>query len=343
MNKNTTVKTFVALVALVVICSGSFIAVRNLNKRQSVTAPITSVLSTVFSTQNTTAETKQTTSAQSSTEGQTSESGKEQSTSDTAQSTTEDQTNTTNPFTTFSNSEGELTVPTVSQNLLSQTTTTKPTETTYDVSSKVQSLSNDRVSEKDAQELIEQASKYSKGFLGYLFDPKGNYFYTSSDPWQRQFGFNKLYDFGAAFVVFYYDTMRCKFSYGEKDWLVQFWKGQYGFVFIGAEIGVYTKPKDRTAEHYDCASDEESLFMSLEFYRKGKKLLERDYMRYWWCTGFVPGMLDNFADRSELSMKARITMKDYKMLLSFCNALKGNGREYGVNYKTDGLDVYIEW
>lgn len=338
MKRNTTIKTVVALVALVVICSGSFIAVRNLNKSQSVTAPITSVLSTVFSTQNTTAEAKETVAVSVDNIATSASTTKEQTTSKAPESTTQAQASTTNPFTTFSSAEGELTAPS-----LSQYTSASSTETTYNVSSKVQELNASPTTPEDAQELIEEAAKYSKGFLGYLFDPKGNFFYTSSDPWQRQFGFNQLYDFGAAFVVFYYDTMRCKFSYGDKDWMIQFWKGQYGFVFIGAEIGVYTKPKDRSVEHYDCASDEESLFMSLEFYRKGKKLLERDYMRYWWCTGFVPGMLDNFADRSELSMKARITMKDYKMLLSFCNALKGNGREYGVNYTTDGLDVYIEW
>ncbi|MGN1418466.1 MAG: DUF4474 domain-containing protein, partial [Acutalibacteraceae bacterium] len=118
---------------------------------------------------------------------------------------------------------------------------------------------------------------------------------------------------------------------------------QYGFVFIGAEIGIYNKPTDRGLEHYDCASDEDAIYMSMTFYRKGEEMLTRDYARYWWCTGFVPGQLDNFADRSELSIKARLTMKDYKMLISFCGALKDNGFVINRDYTTDGLDVYITW
>lgn len=315
MKNKKNVKTALALVTLAVLCTGSFFAVKSLNKQDAVTAPVTTVLSTIFNS-----TTHQTTQQQTYT-----------------LPTATTQPTTSQIFTTDATTEEKTTAQTTRET----TTTTKP-ETTYDVSSKVQSLQTP-VSQENAQDYIEEASKYSKGFLGYLFDPKGNFFYTSSDPWQRQFGFNKAYDVGAAFVVFYYDTMRCKFPYAGKDWLIQFWKGQYGFVFIGGEIGVYNKPQDREVEHYDCASDEDALYMSLEFYRKGEKLLERDYMKYWWCTGFVPGMLDNFADRSELMIRARITMKDYKMLLEFCNALKGNGKEFGVNYATSGLDVFIEW
>ena len=137
--------------------------------------------------------------------------------------------------------------------------------------------------------------------------------------------------------------MRCKFNYANKDWLIQFWKGQYGFVFVGAEIGVYNKPTSRKVEHYDCASDEDALKMSMTCYRKGKEIFSRQYSTYWWCTGFVPGKLDKFSDRSELKVQARITLKDARMLLSFCGALEENGLKLNKNYTTDGLDVFVTW
>ena len=90
-------------------------------------------------------------------------------------------------------------------------------------------------------ETIERAAVFSDGFLGYQYNKAGNYYFTTTDPWQRNFGFNILYDMGAPFVNFYYDTIRCKFRYENKDWLIQFWKGQYGLVFYGCEVGVYTR------------------------------------------------------------------------------------------------------
>ena len=79
--------------------------------------------------------------------------------------------------------------------------------------------------------------------------------------------------------------------------MIQVWKGQYGLVLVGAEVGVYTKPKDRQLEHYECAADEDLLRMEMEVQRldtvDGKstwnRLLYRPYDEYWWITGFVFG------------------------------------------------------
>ena len=137
--------------------------------------------------------------------------------------------------------------------------------------------------------------------------------------------------------------MRCKFRYDNKDWMIQFWKGQYGYVFIGHEIGVYYKPIDRTTEHYDCVSDDDSLYMSMNGLRDGEVLYTRDYGKYWWCTGFVPGKLDKFSDRSELQIDARITLKDKEMLAAFVDSLASNGMIKGQDFTVKGLDVYLVW
>ena len=184
---------------------------------------------------------------------------------------------------------------------------------------------------------------FDDGIASYKYNKTGNYYYTNEDPWQRALGYNELYDNGAAFVAIYIDTMRCKFRYDNKDWMIQFWKGQYGYIFIGHEIGVYYKPTNRTAEHYDCVSDEDSLYMEMNGLRDGEVLYHRDYGRYWWCTGFVPGKLDKFSDRSELQIDARMTMKDKDMLEAFVGSLEANGMIKGEDFKVKGLDVYVVW
>ena len=178
------------------------------------------------------------------------------------------------------------------------------------------------------------------GILGYLYDPKEKCFYTSADPWQRVVGYNEAFDVMGPFTLISFDTMRLRFEYQDKDWMIQLWKGQYGLVFYGAEVGVYTKPKDRAVKHYDAASDSEMLKMSMTFLMKNSKgqwieKFSRPYGFYWWCTGFLPGNKYGKFDTMKLDM--RITMKDYEMLSGVTAALKENG----VPYTVKGLDVYF--
>lgn len=318
MTKSKT--TVIALVALIVVCAGSFLGVRALNKNTKVQQPVTIITQATTTTVPTTTEptTAPTTTTQPSTLP-----------TNALAVTDKAGESTSNLFTTFAQS---TTAPTTTK-----PTTTKPSTTAAIPTTK------ELTGNETPDELIKSAAVFSKGFLGYKYDPEENVYYTNKDPWQRNFGFNELYDVGASFIVFYYDTMRCKFNYANKDWMIQFWKGQYGFVFIGAEIGVYNKPTSRKVEHYDCASDEDALKMSMTCYRKGKEIFSRQYATYWWCTGFVPGKLDKFSDRSELKVQARITLKDARMLLSFCGALEENGLKLNKNYTTDGLDVFVTW
>jgi hypothetical protein len=83
--------------------------------------------------------------------------------------------------------------------------------------------------------------------------------------------------------------------------------------------------------------------MEMDGLRDGEVLYHRDYGKYWWCTGFVPGKLDKFADRSELQIDARITMKDKEMRDVFVESLEKNGLVKGHDYTVKGLDVYLVW
>lgn len=336
MKTDKSKSTIIALIALVIVCGGSFIGVRMLNNNTAVKAA-TDSLSVSYTTTAPSTGSAATTSAFSSTDPITVPSTLPIATLKSDESDDEDETTKLNPFTTFGDAQNSASSSTTNKSEGSATTRKPDTTTTTAAATTADEKTT------AAQEVIKNAAIFSDGFLSYMFDPEGDFYFTKDDPWQRNFGFNEAYDVGAPFIVFYYDTMRCKFNYDNKDWLIQFWKGQYGFVFLGAEIGVYNKPESRTVEHYDCASDEDSLMMSMTFYRKGKELLTRDYAKYWWCTGFVPGKLDQFSDRSELSIKCRITMKDYKMLIGMAGALKENGMELNKDYTTSGLDVFITW
>lgn len=206
--------------------------------------------------------------------------------------------------------------------------------------------------------------------LSYKYDPEGEFFYVDDiNSWQQQFGFNPLYDYAAGFTVMYYDTVRIKFSYGtdekgrSKDYMLQLWKGQYGLMFIGSEIGFYEKDKDKAASnsaalnHYECATDH-LLPMEMVCYRMDSTgtlnpLFKRKYERHWWSTGFVPGVLPNFLDRSELVMEARITFDTPEMAKIVGDTFKANKfkeidpSKHNIynpdTYYVNGCDVVFTW
>ncbi len=160
--------------------------------------------------------------------------------------------------------------------------------------------------------------------LSYSYSQAGNYFYTDDDPWQRNFGFNRLYDIGAVFTVMYLDTFHVYYNHGGYDWMVQFWKGQYGFLFLGGEIGLYYKDPNKTTPHYNCAEEDMEINMQMSVYRgdEYKELFTRPYAPHWWTTAFVPGKLKKFSDRTELTMVAKLEFKSVEEREKFCNALE---------------------
>lgn len=320
MNFEKNKSAIIIIVALLVVCIGSFFGVSAMTKSDNVMTTNTTLPPT---TQTTAPPT--TSSAPIPTT---------QPVATTVEPTGDSQSTSSNLITTFPVTPGTTTTTAPS--------TTAPTTTAPTTAAPSTTQGSDTTT-TTPQEVIENAAIFDEGFLSYMFNPDGNYYYTNSDPWQRALGYNEFFDVGAGFVSIYMDTMRCKFQYGDKDWMIQFWKGQYGYLFVGHEIGVYTKPKDREVDHYDAASNDDALYMTMTGYRKGNELYTREYGKYWWCTGFVPGKLDNFSDRSELSLKCRITMKDYNMLIGFCGALKENGLELDKDFTTSGLDVFVTW
>lgn len=185
--------------------------------------------------------------------------------------------------------------------------------------------------------------------LAYKYDPNGNYFYTDDkNAWQRGFGYNQIYDSLAVISAMYYDTVRNTFSYDGKDWLIQFWKGQYGYYFVGAEIGIYTKTKRGST--YTCAEKQDWMKMEMTFYWDQNKsgsyspIFSRPYTDYWWCTGFVPGLesLASMKSREQFRIVGHITFKSTEMAELFCEQMQKNGFKRVSLFDKDIKDTFVQ-
>ena len=174
------------------------------------------------------------------------------------------------------------------------------------------------------------------GLFGYKYSTKDKIFYTAEDSWQRNFGFAEVYDKAAAIGFMTYNTFRVYYTYEDYDWMIQFWKGQYGYAFIGSEIGVYTRPAGSTnGTFYDCADDAHKFYMTMDVYRqdpdnnnKYTHLFTRSRSKTWWCTGFVPGTLGfaqaNVPDENgtaTLKVDSKIEFYTPEMAQAFMNGL----------------------
>ena len=179
-----------------------------------------------------------------------------------------------------------------------------------------------------------------KGVLGFAYSTKDKCFYAAGNAWQRDYGYNELYDQTSQLIAISYDTINVYFTYKNKEWMIQFWKGQYGMVLLGAEIGVYNRSlkaseNDSGFNHYNAVSDSERLPISLTLYQNDKVLFSRAQKDSWWQTGFVPGQLGvsggvfvGSTYTNDLKVTTAITLKDEEMTQAFIGGLKAVTRIY---------------
>lgn len=245
------------------------------------------------------------------------------------------------------------------------TTTIKRTTTTKK-NNKVTTTNKQTSSGINIQKLL--AEKQALGFR-YMpgTQPTGDFYYTDDkDCWQVNCGYNEVYDHFAPVTAMFIDQVRIRFDYAGKEWMIQLWKGNYGWFFVGAEIGVYTAPIGTYKEgagninHYNCADKSDWLNMQLDCYwaknNNGhyKKAFTREYGKYWWATGFVKGQLTKYdAPRTELKMRGRITFKSEMMANLFVQGLREGGFRVASGYAgnqlgddcfyQNGADVWFLW
>ena len=185
----------------------------------------------------------------------------------------------------------------------------------------------------DGNITVESPNGQDTGLFGFKYSQKDKCFITAENAWQRNFGYNETYDASAPVLSITYDTIRVKYEADGLEWMIQYWKGQYGMVLIGAEIGVYNRPAGSTdSTLYECADDETKLLQSMTVYRrvdvKYNQLFARSPAFTWWCTGFIPGTLgagqynvDAEATR-ELMVDSKLTLTSPEMAQAFMQGLR---------------------
>ena len=176
-------------------------------------------------------------------------------------------------------------------------------------------------------------------FLGFGMDLNQVMTYTDINVWQRKMGFCLFYDFFSYSTIFLnYVTQRIKFTYDNREWMIQMWKGRY-LIANGAEVGIYNRDIGSKGSFYNCAGDEDMMTMSLDVYHSDKCILHRDPTLHWWITGFA--VSDTAYLPFTMTVVTTITMKDEEMLRAFTAAL--DGKKLVMDYTTDGLNVTVTW
>lgn len=199
--------------------------------------------------------------------------------------------------------------------------------------------------------------------LSYKYSYTDDYYYTDDkDCWQAAFGYMNIFDIVAPYVEIEIDYVRVYFNYEDLDWMIQLWKGQYGYLFFGSEMGVYTREPLNGKDigiftKFNQPAEENRLNMEMVLYwdedANGKYVYQftRPYDKYWWCTAFKAGNLRQSEPADELRMTGLIELKSEEMANIFAEKLVVCGFTESPtaenmpldSYYKDGKNVSIVW
>lgn len=165
---------------------------------------------------------------------------------------------------------------------------------------------------------------------GYEFDETQGIFYSSKDAWQRKYGYCRMYDNMLAATGMILHCEPIYFTYNNKEWLVQLWKGQYDLT-MGCEMGLYVTngqviniPNKFNGKLYKAVPDEEMVDMKFILKKNGQELFKR-MDKHWWLTGFRVG---EYVEPEDLTMEVSLRFKDKPFCDAFVNELDKLGYEY---------------
>lgn len=188
---------------------------------------------------------------------------------------------------------------------------------------------------------------------GFLYDPTQDIIYSRMHAWQYALGYCWAYDCSSPVVSMIIDCEAFYFTYGDRHWMIELWKGQYGLE-TGCEIGVYcdyvapivkhaldqhpvtTRAAGRVdlqpqSRFYQCARrPQDMLRMTSTLYRNGQMLLQRGPEAHWWLTGFKWGVFTPHT--SDLTMDVEIDFPNDGM----CAAFRGAATALGYQLHTKG-------
>lgn len=169
--------------------------------------------------------------------------------------------------------------------------------------------------------------------LGYHYNLPQDIFTSTTDAWQKNFGYGAIYDTFAPVFNMVIDAQPVYFDYKGKTWLVEFWKGQYG-INTGCELGIYhadslVPQKARKRTIFSAADEEEYLDISVSLLRSRNPVAIKKGP-HWWQTIFSMGV---FSRPKDLLMKINITFPNIEMRNAFVEGLLEAG------YSTD--EIYL--
>lgn len=181
--------------------------------------------------------------------------------------------------------------------------------------------------------------------FGFVWLPSQEIISTTTDAWQREFGYCALYDHTASLFNMVFDCEPVYFDYDGRTWLIELWKGQYG-INTGGEIGIYradrlVPPRETEQAHFESVPDSQMLPLTIELSRRIDAhglapVFSVDFL-HWWLAGFRMG---EFSRPKDLVMRASITFPDECMLSAFTNALLVLGYR-AADFTVYGLTVFL--
>jgi hypothetical protein len=172
---------------------------------------------------------------------------------------------------------------------------------------------------------------------GFEYFPDKDIIGSTQNNVQRMGGYCWAYDEAAPAISSVIDCEPVYFHYGDYEWMLELWKGQYG-IETGCEAGIYYRkwgkpisPEEKlTGKIYQCVDDEHMLDMTFSLQKNGEELFARDWTRHWWLTGFRWGVLSN---PEELQMIFAVRFPTHEMQQAFLyggEALPDNGENVPV-------------
>ena len=176
--------------------------------------------------------------------------------------------------------------------------------------------------------------------LGFNFNIYDCVAYATIHSWQREKGFFFGYDLLCYILPFYnYRTRRIRFEYGDKEWMVQVWKGIYFFT-TGAEVGIYSREKGSFGTYYDTITDDEMMNMSMSLKHGEETIVKFDEHMNWWVNGFKVGTRIYHPHSLDLSFSIEFYCEE--MAEAFVNGAKKNIYK-DLDCTLDGCRVLCKW
>ena len=189
-------------------------------------------------------------------------------------------------------------------------------------------------------------------------DLKEQVLFTSEDMLWRNRGEkseHNVYDLIPQSSLTNNETQPLQFTCHEGEtWMLQPWKGQYGGIFYGGELGVYKKYLTSSGAHLDKVTEADQLMMELNVSRrqltgKWKTEIHRPYSSCGWLNGFKPVALrlvnpfDKNGAYSDLRLEMRITAADFDMRNALVAALQNDSHYTVEPVNENSLDLYITY